>query len=137
MKVIPIYARIFSGELDTNRGGGLVNATASLYCMLSLDPSFREYYYEVMAKGSSALMVMGDDNLLVQPKALDNKKYSDLMKTKFGLDVSDQKGEFGLFFLQKRLIQKPDGNWIMVTPFTRIIRSLISKESRKGLGPAG
>lgn len=110
MKIIPIYSRIFSGELDTNRGGGLVNAIADIYVMLSLDPSFREYYYDIMAKGTSALMVMGDDNLLVQPKALDNKKYSSLMKTKFGLDVSDQKGEYGLFFLQRRLFQKPDGS---------------------------
>lgn len=136
-RIVPIYPRIFSGELDTNRGGGLVNAIADIYCMLSLDPSFREYYYELMAKGTSALMVMGDDNLLVQPKALNNKKYSELMESKFGLDVSDQKGEYGLFFLQRRLYRRPDGSWIMITPFTRIIRSLISKENRKGLGPAG
>lgn len=78
--------------------------------MISLDPQFENFYYDIMAQGSSALMVMGDDNLMVQSKKLDNKKYSHLMKSKFGLDVSDQKGEFGLFFLQRRLFRDDDRN---------------------------
>lgn len=88
----------------------MVNATADLYAMLQMYPQYEKYYYELMAKGSSALMVMGDDNLIVQPKNLDNKKYSSIIYRKFGLDVSDQKGEFGIFFLQRRLFQKPDGS---------------------------
>lgn len=56
-----------------------------------------------MAQGTSALFVMGDDNLLVQPKSLNNEKYSLTLKQEFGLDVSHEKGEYGLYFLQRRL----------------------------------
>lgn len=79
---------------------------------------------------------MGDDNLLVQPKKLDDQKYSSFIKTNFGMDVSSEKGEFGIFFLQRRLFKR-NNSYVMITPFTRVIRSLASKEMRKGLGPAG
>lgn len=79
---------------------------------------------------------MGDDNLLVQSKDMSDNKYSSEMKDIFGLDVSSSKGEFGLFFLQRRLIKK-GSDYLMLTPFTRVIRSMSNKEMRKGLGPAG
>lgn len=79
---------------------------------------------------------MGDDNLLVQSKDMSDSKYSSEMKDIFGLDVSSSKGEYGLFFLQRRLIKR-GSDYIMLTPFTRVIRSFANKEMRKGLGPAG
>lgn len=54
-RVTPIYCRIFSGELDTNRGGGLVNAIADLFAILTLFPEFEEVFYELKAKETSAL----------------------------------------------------------------------------------
>lgn len=132
----PIYARIFSGEIDTNRGGGLVNAFADIYTMLQLWPGFYRVYEILMKQGTSALWVMGDDNLMIQPKRISNTEYSKRLKHTFSLDVSHDKGEYGLFFLQRRLFLR-NNKYVYITPFTRVIRSLISKESSKGLGPAG
>lgn len=132
----PIYARIFSGEIDTNRGGGLVNAFADIYTMLSMWPEFKTVYEQLINKGTSGLWVMGDDNLMIQRKDMDNNEYSRRLKHIFNLDVSHDKGEYGIFFLQRRLFYR-NGAYTYITPFTRIIRSLISKESSKGLGPAG
>lgn len=131
-----IYGRIFSGEIDTNAGGGKVNAFVNIYSILHFDPSWLTISKQLTKVGTSPLWVMGDDNLLVQPKKLDDKKYSSFIKTNFKMDVSSEKGEFGIFFLQRRLFKR-NNSFVMITPFTRVIRSLASKEMRKGLGPAG
>lgn len=136
-KVIPVYARIYSGEIDTNRGGGLVNAIADMIVIQSQDPRWSEVALDVLEHKTSPLWVMGDDNLLVQSRKVNNEEYSRRIKNWFGLDVSSEKGEYGLFFLQRRLFKTGNGDFKFITPFTRVIRSLATKESRKGLGPAG
>lgn len=131
-----IFGRIFSGEIDTNRGGGLANAIMDIWATLKQMPDWIETVANpLISSGSSPLWVMGDDNLLVQPYDFNDRSYEKFI-AKFGLEVSSEKGEYGLFFLQRRLFK--DGNdTTFITPFTRIIRSMATKEMKKGLGPVG
>lgn len=142
----PIYGRIFSGEIDTNRGGGIANAIATLtISSLVGGYQFRRVVESIQRRNSlnphsslPFLMVMGDDNLLIENSRVNQSQYSTLMKEIFNLDVSHEKGESGLFFLQRRLFRvHGKDKVVMITPFTRVLRSLLFKENRKGLGPAG
>lgn len=132
-----ILARIFSGEIDTNAGGGLTHAIVDVYSILQQFPNWiEEVAKPILQSGSSPLWVMGDDNLLSHPRSINETKYQKDVH-KFNLDVSRDKGEFGLFFAQRRTYKGSDGKWYYITPFTRVIRQLFSKENKKGLGPAG
>lgn len=130
------YCRILSGEIDTNRSGGLANAFMDIWAMLQQDPEWVESADSLRREGGSPLMVMGDDNLMIQLRQTDNDALSDFIG-QYGLNVSHEKGEYGIFFLQHRYFKRSDGNDIMIVPFTRVIRSLYSKEMAKGLGPCG
>lgn len=130
------YCRILSGEIDTNRSGGLANAFMDIWSMLKLDPEWVESARDLLRQKGSPLMVMGDDNLMIQKRNVDNDRYSKFIAD-FGMEVSHEKGEYGLFFLQHRYFIRHDGNDVMIVPFTRVIRSLYSKEQNKGLGPYG
>lgn len=79
-KIEPIYARIYSGEIDTNRGGGLVNAIADMIVMQTLDKNWDKVALDVLQHKTSPLWVMGDDNLFVQSRRINNDEYSRRIK---------------------------------------------------------
>lgn len=57
-KVEEFYGRIFSGFIDTNRGGGIINALITTYCIMKQDPHYAEHVYN----SDYYMLVMGDDN---------------------------------------------------------------------------
>lgn len=131
-----IFARIFSGEIDTNLGGGLAQVIVDIYSILKQDPNWIDDIARPLIKcGASPILVMGDDNLIVHLASLVESVYANDLK-RFNLIVSKIKGEYGLFFGQKR-VYKLHNLWFIIVPFTRVIRQLFSKENKKGLGPAG
>lgn len=127
-----IFGRIFSGFIDTNRGGGLINAIITTYCLMKQDIA-----YSQKALGYAYFMlVMGDDNLFIyDPKKFDKDKYVKDMEL-LGFEVHPDKQQYGTFFLQNRLF-KENGRDVMIYPWTRVVRSALFKESSKGLGPCG
>lgn len=54
-KCQPIYGRIFSGEIDTNAGGGKINALSTLTISYMLDPALRQAHDEIVRSGTSPL----------------------------------------------------------------------------------
>nr|UDL14584.1 MAG: putative RNA-dependent RNA polymerase [Picobirnaviridae sp.] len=134
-EVLEIYGRIFSGFIDTNRGGGLANAIQMTYEMMKLDPNYSKYIYSL----TYYMMVMGDDNLHAykdQPKFRDKLNVN--MKADFGGIINPNKYEFGPIFLQYRVFKEPITNdYVMVYAWTRVVRSMLMKEQAKGLGPVG
>ena len=123
--------RIFSGEIDTNLGGGKINAVITTYGLLKQDQRYSAIAYQLYYR----MWVMGDDNMFLY-RQLDYDKFSKAMAD-LKFEVNDTKDEFGLFFLQWRLFKNSDGNLVMSYPWTRVIRSLLYKEQSKGLGPYG
>lgn len=137
-----IYGRIFSGEIDTNAGGGKINAIVSLAAIINNDPSWSEISKTALTESVSPLAVMGDDNLMIHSKSVNEEQYSKWIKDTFNMDIHPDKGEKGVFFLQNRIFLnngkiKNKDKFIMITPFTRIIRAIANKERAIGLGPAG
>nr|UDL14515.1 MAG: putative RNA-dependent RNA polymerase [Picobirnaviridae sp.] len=131
-KVMIIYGRIFSGFIDTNRGGGIINAIAVLYGVMDQNPDHSKWVYMLLYW----MLVMGDDNLFVY-KNLDYNKFKETLKS-IGFDVEDSKDEYGLFFLQYRLFKPASGqDHVMCYPWPRVLRSLLMKEMKKGLGKYG
>lgn len=127
-----IYGRIFSGFIDTNRGGGVINAVITTYCCMKQDKNYSAYIYELIYY----MMVMGDDNCFVY-KLLDHKQMIKDME-ELGFSVNPEKDEFGPMFLQYRLFEDPDSHeLVMVYAWTRVLISMLFKETSKGLGPAG
>lgn len=132
-QVYEIYGRIFSGYIDTNRGGGLVNAIAVLYAVMKQNPEYSKWVYTL----DYWMLVMGDDNLFFYEK-LDYPRFAKDLES-IGFEVNESKDEFGLFFLQYRLF-KPESNsseYVMSYPWPRVLRSLLFKEQAKGLGKYG
>ena len=125
-----IFGRIFSGYIDTNRMGGLINAIAVLYAVMKQNPKYSSYTYRMMFW----MLVMGDDNLFVYD-TLDYERFKEDLK-KIGFDVNAEKDEYGLFFLQYRLFKYND-DFVMAYAWTRVLRALLFKETAKGLGPYG
>jgi len=131
-KIIEIYGRIFSGFIDTNRGGGIINAIITLYCCMKQDKNYSKWVYVLLW----FMLVMGDDNLFVY-KVLDEEQFVRDMKG-LGFEVHPDKKEFGIFFLQNRIFEDPASNELVMTyPWTRVLRSILFKEVSKGLGPYG
>nr|QAA77647.1 RNA-dependent RNA polymerase [Kumba picobirna-like virus] len=127
-----IFGRIFSGFIDTNRGGGIINAIITTYCCMKQDPNYSSYVYDLIYY----MLVMGDDNCFVY-KILDHKKMIEDMKI-LGFDVNPEKDEYGPMFLQYRLFEDPQTHeQVMAYPWTRVVRSMLFKETGRGLGPAG
>lgn len=131
-QVIEIFGRIFSGYIDTNRGGGLVNAIAVLYGIMEQDPEYSKLVYDL----AYWMLVMGDDNLFAYEK-LDYPRFVKTLES-IGFEVNETKDEFGLFFLQYRLFKPENSNeYVMTYPWPRVLRSLLFKEQAKGLGKYG
>lgn len=128
--VTQIYGRIFSGYIDTNRMGGLINALTVLYAVMKQNPKYSSYVYQMIYW----MLVMGDDNLFVYD-TLDYERFKEELK-RLGLDVNKEKDEFGLFFSQYRLFEL-NGDYVMAYAWTRVLRALLFKEQQKGLGPYG
>lgn len=127
-----IYGRIFSGFIDTNRGGGIINAVITLYCCMKQDPHYSEYTYELIWW----MLVMGDDNCFVYKQLDHNQMIKDMKE--LGFDVNPSKDEYGPMFLQYRLFTDPSTDeLVMAYAWTRVVRSMLFKETGKGLGPAG
>lgn len=125
-----IFGRIFSGYIDTNRMGGLINAIAVLYAVMKQNPKYSSYVYRM----TFWMLVMGDDNLFVYD-TLNYEQFKEDLK-KIGFDVNSEKDEYGLFFLQYRLF-KFNNDFVMAYAWTRVLRALLFKETAKGLGPYG
>lgn len=127
-----IYGRIFSGFIDTNRGGGIINAIVTLYNVMKQDPSYSEVAYDL----AWFMLVMGDDNLFVYSILNHDQYVADMAKLKF--EVHPDKQQYGVFFLQYRLFTDPETNQLIMSyPWTRVLRSMVFKETSKGLGPYG
>lgn len=128
-----IKGRVFSGFIDTNRGGGLCNAIMMTYQCMKQDTTYSKYVYEAPAY----MLVMGDDNLHVY-KQLDRERLSKDMKNIFGANINQVKYEFGPVFLQYRVFRDPKTqDYVMAYAWTRVVRSMLMKEESKGLGPVG
>jgi hypothetical protein len=126
-----INGRIFSGFIDTNLGGGWVNALITTYVMMKLDKN----WMNKTANFWFRMLVMGDDNLVAYDPSVTREKFAEEMK-KLGFEINPDKGEFGVFFLQNRIFQS-DGAMVMVYPWTRVLKSILFKETSTGLGPYG
>lgn len=134
-EMYPIYGRIFSGEIDTNAVGGKINCYVTLSSLIEDNPRNKDVFWDLIKNGIPPILVMGDDNLTI---SLPAKKLSTIIKQRYGMVVSEEKGEANVFFLQNRVcFSKSKHELIMVTPFTRLIRTLINKERPVGLGPFG
>lgn len=131
-EAIIIFGRIFSGFIDTNRGGGIVSAIISAYNYMVQDKSWSRYCYETRYP----MLVMGDDNLAVY-KVFSKERMVNIMK-KLGFEVNPAKDEFGITFLQYRLFEDPDTReLVMAYAFPRVVRPMLFKERPVGLGPTG
>lgn len=127
-----IHGRIFSGFIDTNAGGGIINAIITTYCIMKQDPKYAEHVYEA----PYSMLVMGDDNQFIY-KNLDHKQFEKDMQS-IGFEVNMDKDEFGPMFLQYRLFEdETTHDRVMAYAWTRVVRSMLFKEVGKGLGPAG
>lgn len=129
-KLEPIYGRIFSGYIDTNRGGGIINALVTTYCVMKQDPKYAEHVYGA----DYYMLVMGDDNNFIY-KNLDHKQFEKDMES-LGFSVNMAKDEYGPMFLQYRLFRSDDA-LVMAYAWVRVVYSMLMKEEGKGLGPAG
>lgn len=129
-KVFEIFGRIFSGYIDTNRMGGLINAIAVLYGVMKQNPKMSSLVYDA----KYWMFVMGDDNLFIYEK-LDYEQFKKDLAD-IGFEVNEEKDEFGPFFLQFRLFDY-EGKRVMAYAWTRVLRSMLFKEVQKGLGPYG
>lgn len=132
-KLEEINGRIFSGFIDTNRGGGIINEIITLYCLMKQDPA---YTMKITYPAKYSSLVMGDDHLFIyDPKWFDKDKFvKDMLH--LGFEVNPEKQQYGTFFLQNRLFNN-EGNMVMAYPWTRVYRSSLFKETSKGLGPFG
>nr|QIJ70078.1 RNA-dependent RNA polymerase [Mischke partiti-like virus] len=129
-KLEEFYGRIFSGFIDTNRGGGIINALVTTYCVMKQDPKYAEHVYNA----DYYMLVMGDDNNFLYQN-LDHKQFEKDMES-LGFKVNMDKDEYGPMFLQYRLFQDHD-TLVMAYAWVRVVYSMLMKEEGKGLGPAG
>lgn len=132
-----LHGRILSGELRTNLDGSKINALMTFTILNHLNESNSRLIRKLLRDLKTGYFFMGDDNLTTYYNG-GSQDFSDYAKKRFNTVIHPDKGEFGLFFLQRRVVKRtPSSKWIMVTPFTRIIRSLIYRENATGLGAAG
>lgn len=131
-KIEEIYGKIFSGFIDTNRAGGIINAVITTYMCMKMDPNYSRYVYELIYY----MMVMGDDNCFVY-KIFEHRLAKNIM-AELDFEINPEKDEFGPMFLQYRLFEDPETHkLVMVYAWTRVLISMLFKEQGKGLGPAG
>jgi hypothetical protein len=133
--IVEILGRIFSGYIDTNLLGSVINLIVSLYVNMVQDPNYSRIWYEA----PHPIVVMGDDSGQIhQETSTYHHNEVELMQKHFGFEINPNKGEEGIFFLQRRLF-KPTSydRYVMVTPVTRAIRSFFFKENTAPLGKFG
>lgn len=131
-RIAPIYGRMLSGFIETNKTENVINCVASSAAMLKQDATWLD---KIVRRSPYPRIYMGDDCLITyDPKSFDHDDYvKDIAN--FGFEVHPDKGEFGAFFLQNRLMC--DDGYIMAYPWTRVLRSVFFKETSRGLGPCG
>lgn len=131
---IEVFGRIFSGFIDTNRAGGVLNAISMLYLVMKQDD---HYVRDIVARILHWMLVMGDDNLVIVNPAKFSLSRLQADAKKLGHEIDDpSKLAFGPKFLQYRLFLL-NGNYVMAYPWTRVLRATLFKERSKGLGPCG
>jgi hypothetical protein len=130
---VKVYARVFSGEIETNKKECQISAATNIAASVVQDPD----YGDILYKCPYALIALGDDINIAERKEFSVDMHRRLMGD-LGLDVHtlEEKGEFGAFFLQHRLIRL-GSKYMLVTPFPRVLRSMTFRERPAGLGPAG
>lgn len=133
-KVVEVFGRIFSGFIDTNRGGGVMNAINMTYLVMLQDQHFIR---DIVSQMRYWMLVMGDDNLVaVNPKVFSlSKLQTDAKMMNFEID-DPAKLAFGVKFLQYRVFEWK-GRLVMIYPWTRVLLSALMKERASGLGPCG
>lgn len=131
-----VYGRILSGELLTNLDGSKINALITLTTLKQINPNNEKLIRELVTGSDNGYYFMGDDNLTTFYRK-GSEAFTTISNKLFSVIVHPDKGEKGLYFLQRRVMKRDNHNWIMVTPFTRIIRSLIYRERSTALGTAG
>lgn len=139
--LITLYGRILSGETVTNTDGGKINAMLTLATYYRIDPSYEKVMNSMISKGIPPFQVCGDDNLIITDDLM-QERFPSQVEREFGLQVNNDKGEMGVFFLQKRVVDLSTSpskiqKIVMLTPFTRVIRSMITRENPTGIGAAG
>lgn len=132
-KMLEIFGRIFSGFIDTNRGGGLINAFSMTYLLMKQDD---HYVRDIVSRILHWLLVMGDDVLAVMKRETSLQRLQSDAK-ELGHEIDDaSKIAFGPMFLQYRLFTI-NGKRIMIYAWPRVLRSALMKERSSGLGPCG
>lgn len=132
-EVEELFGRMPSGFIDTNQGDSLVSILIMLIGLLEQD---LDYTKKIAITRMIYLLVMGDDSLATYDPAHFNLDTFITRMKALGFEVSSEKGEFGVFFLQHRLFEYK-GELVMVYPWTRVLRSMLFTEKNKGLGPFG
>lgn len=131
-KILELFGRIFSGEIDTNLMGGLISALINTWGNLDQDKNYANIAYSLLYW----MLVMGDDCLSVY-RDRDSVKFDKFMES-IGFATNAEKDEYGPMFLQCRVFEDPASEkLVMAYAFTRVLMSMMWKEESKGLGPAG
>lgn len=132
-RILEIFGRIFSGYIDTNRGGGGINGTNMTNLLMSQSDHFVR---DIVTQVAHWMLVMGDDNLCITPIGFSLPRLQKDAE-KYGFEIDDtSKIAFGPKFLQYRLFEY-HGKEIMIYPWTRVLNSMLMKERQTGLGPCG
>lgn len=131
-ELLDILGRVFSGYIDTNRGGGIANLIMMLTGYMKQDPKYSEIVYKLIYW----MIVMGDDNNGVY-RICDRKQLREYMEKTFGVILKEEKYAYGPEFLQYRVFKDLTGNIVMAYAWSRVVRSMLMKEESKGLGPVG
>lgn len=129
----PIYGRMFSGFIETNKTENVINATASTAALIKQD---RDWINKIHRRSPYSRIYMGDDCLITYDRNCFNHDQYVKDIANYGFEVHPDKGEFGAFFLQNRLFRDGQG-YTFTYPWTRVLRSVLFKEASRGLGPAG
>jgi hypothetical protein len=132
-KLSIIFGRTMSGDIDTMDQNTVINFLNDVFANMSND---KDYSNNVLYKTKYHGFYLGDDDLSINKK--DKKAKDNYVNTskKLLLEVNSKKYAHGLFFLQYRVC-RVDGNYVMMYPWDRVFRNMLSKENKKGLGPVG
>lgn len=134
-ELVEIFGRIFSGYIDTNAGGGTVQQSPMTCELMRQD----KHYSKIIRDVIWYMVTLGDDNLYVyDPAHFNYEEFKKGLWTRFNLEVNKEKDEFGPMFLQYRVFEDPSiHELVMAYAWPRVYRSMLMKETKKGLGPAG
>nr|QQM16316.1 putative replicase [Sitsystermes virus] len=138
-KVRVIHGRMISGEIFTNFVENVMNAVMVAYaCISLLGNTWITMMDKALSSGITPWYMMGDDNGVLVTRGLDYSKYNELILRTFGVKLHplEEKGEPGFFMLQNRLYKR-GREMSFVTPWPRVLNSLLFRERPVGLGPRG